>query len=98
MAAGNEFGQIDLGGSGGTYQASFSSPAYSNGFNRESNLLGDSVPPSSMEDMLKEATDMQQNTTMFSSGRLELQSDDSVSPFGNPLPPPMATNQGTNLI
>ena len=70
-----------------------------NGFDRETPIL-DSGPDHSMEDMIKEATDMQSGST-FNRARLQLRSDESVSPFQQPsMPPPSTSNnfQGRFLL
>lgn len=56
------------------------------GYERETPIL-DSGPNHSMEDMIKEATDMQSGSS-FNRSRLQLQSDDAVSPFQQPSKPP----------
>lgn len=53
-----------------------------NGYDRETPIL-DSGPNHSMEDMIKEATDMQSGSS-FNRSRLQIQSDDAVSPFQQP--------------
>ena len=58
---------------------------------RETSLVGDqnlSSGTPTLEDMLKEATDLQTGRT-FNGTRLELRSDEMTSPFQAP-PPPMA--------
>ena len=56
---------------------------------------GASMNNATLDDMLKEATDMQQDKGMFSGGRLEIHSDENTSPFGQ-LPaaaaPPPSSN------
>jgi len=52
---------------------------------RETSLTGG--PPNSLEDMLKEATDLQTNRTPFNGTRLELRSDETTSPFQAPPAP-----------
>lgn len=61
---------------------------YSNGYDRETAILdshSDKAQSPSMEDMLKEATDMQTGRT-FNSSRLQVQSDENSSPFQHHAP------------
>ena len=79
---------------GGNVTSNFS---YSNGYERETAILDSGETPNpSMEDMLKEATDMQSGRG-FSSGRLELRSDETQSPFQQhyPTPSPSLNYSGT---
>ena len=62
---------------GGYIPPSF--PQTRNGYDRETPIL-DSGPDQSMEDMIKEATDMQSGSN-FNRSRLQFRSDESVSPF-----------------
>ena len=57
-----------------------------NGYDRETPIL-DSGPDHSMEDMIKEATDMQSGSS-FNRSRLRMQTDEGVSPFQQPAAPP----------
>jgi len=59
---------------------------YSNGYDRETPILDSNPEKATMEDMLKEATDLQSGRS-FNPGRLELRSDENESPFGNHVPP-----------
>ena len=59
---------------------------------RETSLVGNQNSTAgnpSLEDMLKEATDLQTGRT-FNGTRLELRSDEMTSPFQAPPPPTMA--------
>ena len=57
-----------------------------NGYDRETPIL-DSGPNQSMEDMIKEATDMQSGAS-FDRSRLRLQTNEEVSPFHQPSKTP----------
>ena len=76
-------------------------PAFpqTNGYDRETAILDSDSPNPSMEDMLKEATDMQ--TGRFNSGRLQLRSDENQSPFQQHQPThsyqPSTNVSGTNV-
>ena len=56
-----------------------------NGYDRETAILDSSGASQSLEEMLKEATDLQSHRA-FNSGRLELRSDENESPFQQHVP------------
>ena len=65
-----------------------------NGYDRETPIL-DSGPNQSMEDMIKEATDMQSGSS-FNRSRLQLQSDEAVSPFQQPSNTPSSHSSSSS--
>lgn len=70
---------------------------YSNGYDRETAILdshSDKAQSPSMEDMLKEATDMQTGRT-FNSSRLQVQSDENSSPFQHHAPTNISATPNT---
>lgn len=67
-----------------------------NGYDRETPILdSDSDKNPSMEDMLREAQDMQSGSS-FNRSRLQLRSDETVSPFQQHISKPSSYSSSTN--